>query len=295
MRIGFIGFGEAAYYISLGLKEEGAGDFIAYDKLGADPVLGKQVAARAKEAQAVMVSSAAQVADSSDVIISAVPSSYALDVCQEIMSVLRNGQIYADVSASTPAVKQTIWEAVKETGVLFADAAMLGSLPKDRHQVPITASGNGAAAFKEVMTPFGMRITTVGEQAGDASAIKLIRSIYMKGIAALMIEMLQAADCCGVSQRVLTSVSASMDHIPFTEHLNRLVTGTAVHWHRRAAELSGSSDMLRECGIDPIMTMAAKKSMEALEAYHFAERYREQKPGGWEDIIRVMREPEEEG
>lgn len=117
---------------------------------------------------------------------------------------------------------------------------MLGSLPKDKHQVPITASGNGAEKFRELMTPWGMRITLAGEKAGSASAIKLVRSIYMKGIASLMIEMLQAADAYGVADEVVASVSKSMDGISFTSHLDRLVTGSALHCTRRAAELKGS-------------------------------------------------------
>lgn len=126
-----------------------------------------------------------------------------------IKDVLCEGKIYADVSASTPAVKEKIWEAVRDTGVKFVDAAMLGSLPKDKHQVPITASGNGADTLKEMMTPYGMKITTAGEKAGAASAIKLVRSIYMKGIASLMIEMLQAADAYDVSEEVVSSIAKS--------------------------------------------------------------------------------------
>ena len=203
MKIGFIGFGEAAYNISLGLKGEGVTGIIAYDKMAGDPVMGPMVAGRAAEAGAALLDTAKEVAEQADVIFGAVPSSFALDVCDEIKDVLCEGKIYADVSASTPAVKEKIWEAVRDTGVKFVDAAMLGSLPKDKHQVPITASGNGADTLKEMMTPYGMKITTAGEKAGAASAIKLVRSIYMKGIASLMIEMLQAADAYDVSEEVV--------------------------------------------------------------------------------------------
>ena len=188
---------------------------------------------------------------------------------------LCEGKIYADVSASTPAVKEKIWEAVRDTGVKFVDAAMLGSLPKDKHQVPITASGNGADTLKEMMTPYGMKITTAGEKAGAASAIKLVRSIYMKGIASLMI---------------VSSIAKSMDNIPFTSHLDRLVTGTAIHCHRRAAELKGSIAMLEECGFSSVMTKAAKERMEDMEQFDFAARYVEKKPDGWNEIIQVMKE-----
>lgn len=290
MKIGFIGFGEAAYNISLGFGKEGLTGILAYDAMAGDPVMGKLVQSRAGEAGVTLLGTAREVAKQCDMIFAAVPSSFTLDVCDSVKDVLDSGKIYADVSASTPAVKEQIWNAVRRTGVLFVDAAMLGSLPKDRHQVPITASGNGAEAFKEKMTPYGMKITTAGEKEGAASAIKLVRSIYMKGIAALMIEMVQAADAYGVADQVISSISESMDGIPFPSHLDRLVTGSAIHCHRRAAELKGSIAMLEECGLGSEMTIAAKEKLEHLEPYGFAERYVEKKPEGWSDIIRAMKD-----
>lgn len=290
MKIGFIGYGEAAYNISLGLGKEGLTGIMAYDAMADDPVMGKLVKSRAAEAEVTLKETAKEVAKECDMIFAAVPSSFTLDVCESIREVLDAGKLYVDVSASTPAVKEKIWNAIRNSGVLFVDAAMLGSLPKDKHQVPITASGNGAEAFKEKMTPYGMKITTVGEKEGAASAIKLVRSIYMKGIAALMIEMVQAADAYGVADEVISSISESMDNIPFTSHLDRLVTGTAIHCHRRAAELKGSIAMLTECGLGAEMTAAAKEKLENLEPYRFAERYVEQKPDGWKSIVDVMKE-----
>ena len=251
--------------------------------------MGVQVHDRAKQAGVALVSSAAEVAQWADVLFAAVPSSFTLDVCREVKDCLRPGQLYIDVSASTPATKEAIWDLIGGTGVLFVDAAMLGSLPKDKHQVPITGSGNGASKFQEVMAPHGMKITLAGEKAGAASAIKLVRSIFMKGIASLMIEMLQAADAYGVSDEVVSSISKSMDGIPFTSHLDRLVTGSALHCTRRAAELKGSIAMLSEAELSPEMTTAAKHRLEALEPYEFAKKYVEKKPGGWQEIIQAIR------
>ena len=165
---------------------------------------------------------------------------------------------------------------------------MLGSLPKDKHKVPITASGNGAKVFQELMTPYGMKITLAGDKAGAASAIKLVRSIYMKGIAALMIEMLEAANAYGVEDEVIASISKSMDNIPFTSHLDRLVKGTAIHCKRRAAELKGSIAMLEECGRTAEMTTAAKEKMENLVSYDFAALNVEQPIQGWKDVLDVL-------
>lgn len=289
MKVGFIGYGEAAFNISFGLKNEGIEEIQANDAMMNHEVMGKQVHARANEAGVRLVESARDVAKWADILFAAVPSSFTMDVCNEIKDVLRADQIYVDVSASTPATKVAIWDAIKDTGVLFADAAMLGSLPKDKHKVPITASGNGAAKFYELMTPYGMKITLAGEKAGSASAIKLVRSIYMKGIASLMIEMLQAADAYDVTEEVVASISKSMDNIPFTSHLDRLVTGSALHCVRRAAELKGSIDMLNEEGISAEMTTATKHRLEALESYKFAEQYVDSKPEGFKEIIEKIR------
>ena len=289
MNIGFIGYGEAAFNISLGLGQEGLSGIRATDAMMDHPVMGVQVHDRARQAGVELVSSAAEVAQWADVLFAAVPSSFTLDVCREVKDCLRPGQLYIDVSASTPATKEAIWNLIGGTGVLFVDAAMLGSLPKDKHQVPITASGNGASKFREVMAPHGMEITLAGEKAGAASAIKLVRSIFMKGIASLMIEMLQAADAYGVSDEVVSSISKSMDGIPFTSHLDRLVTGSALHCTRRAAELKGSIAMLSEAELSPEMTTAAKHRLEALEPYEFAKKYVEKKPGGWQEIIQAIR------
>ena len=289
MNIGFIGFGEAAYNIALGFSQNGTTGIRANDAMMNHPVMGQQVHTRAAEAQVELVEDAKEVARWADVLFAAVPSSFTMDVCNTVKDVLRPGQIYADVSASTPATKIAIWDKIKDTGVLFADAAMLGSLPQDKHRVPITASGNGAAKFKETMEPLGMRITLAGEKAGSASAIKLVRSIFMKGIASLMIETMQAADAYDVSKEIVASLSKSLDGIPFEQHLNRLVTGTAIHCSRRAAELKGSIAMLEESKLSPDMATAAKHRHEALAPYKFAEKYVSSKPAGWQEIIEAIR------
>ena len=124
---------------------------------------------------------------------------------------------------------------------------------------------------------------------GAASAIKLVRSIFMKGVASLMIEMLQAADAYGVTDEVIASVGKSMDKVAFASHLDWLVTGTAVHCSRRAAELKGSAAMQEEAGLSGEMTLAAKRCHEALEKYDFAARYVDSEPEGWKEIIQYIR------
>lgn len=289
MKIGFIGFGEAAFCICSGLRGEGVEGIIAYDTLAPHETMGPPIQQRAVQAGVQLCETIQTVVAQADILFAAVPSGYTLEVCKLALPYLRQGQIYADVSASTPKTKQEIWTLIESAGVLFADAAMLGSLPQDQHRVPITVSGNGAKAFYDAMTPLGMRITCVEGGAGAASAIKLVRSVYMKGLAALMYEMLQAADVYNVTDDVVQSIARSMDGIAYTEHLKRLVTGTAIHAQRRATELKGSIQLLGECGLDDAMTVASKHKHDLINSYGFEGKYIMSKPSSYDEIIAQMR------
>jgi hypothetical protein len=92
----------------------------------------------------------------------------------------------------------------------------------------------------------------------------------------------------GVEKEVIASISKSMDNIPFTSHLERLVIGTAIHCKRRAGELKGSIEMLEDRKLPYDMTQAAKNKMEKLQTYEFAKKFIERKPNGWEEIINII-------
>ncbi|MGP1348090.1 MAG: DUF1932 domain-containing protein [Stomatobaculum sp.] len=289
MNIGFIGFGEAAYNIALGLGGEGVTGLIAFDAMADHEVFGKLVHSRATEAKAELLPAAKDVVKRADLIFAAVPSTHTMEVCETILPELNAQKLYVDVSASTPEIKKQIWGLVEKTGVLFADAAMLGSLPNDKHRVPMMASGNGAKKYKEAADTLNMRVTYVNEEAGAASAIKLVRSIYMKGLEALMVETMQAADAYDVSEVVINSLSTSLDKFRFVEHLNRLVTGAAIHCVRRGHELEGSMEMQKDAGLSSSMAQGARDKHTEMEKFKFAERFVDRKPEGWQEIIAIMR------
>ena len=164
---------------------------------------------------------------------------------------------------------------------LFVDAAMLGPLPVNKHKVPITASGSGTDQFMKVMNAYGMNITKISDQPGDASALKLIRSVYMKGIVGLMVEFLEISKKYNVEQQVISSLSDTM---------NRLVTGSALHAKRRAIELLGSIEMLDEAEVDASMSRAEQQKLERLADFQFVERFNGKKPASWEEVIDVMQQ-----
>ena len=289
MKVGFVGYGEAGYCISSGLKEEGLEGIVAYDALLSDPVRGEQIRKNASEAGVTLLKSALEVVAHTDYFFAAVPSSFTLNVCEEIKGGLKPGQVYADISASTPSVKRQIWDKIKDTGVLFADASALGPIFFDKHKVSIIASGNGAQALIDGMTPYGMKIKKIGELSGEASAVKLVRSIYMKGMGALAFEMLQAADAYDVVDKVVDSITHTLKEHIFRDLLDDLIVSTVIHAKRRSAELKSSHEMLQECGLDGKLTIACKDRLEGLLEYGFIEEYTKKRPNHFMRVIEAMR------
>ncbi|WP_437183552.1 DUF1932 domain-containing protein [Shouchella xiaoxiensis] len=285
LKISFVGFGEASYELSRGLKAEGIESIQAYDVMREHPEAGKQIEERAQRAGVELKRQLGDVLINPDVLFVAVPASKTIEVSESIQAQLQNKQVlYIDVSASTPRVKQEIEKNLTARHVKFVDAAMLGPLPVYQHKVPISASGTGADLFIEKMKPYQMNITRVGEKAGDASAVKLIRSVFMKGIVGLYLETLQAAETFDVSTEVIDSLEETMDSHSFKDTLNRLVTGSAVHAKRRAFELQGSIDMLQEAGMDATLTAAAKAKLDELAQVASFEQGRET-PSSWQDVL----------
>lgn len=290
MKLGFIGFGEAAFELSVGLKQEGLEIIFAHDVMLDHPTFGPQIKGRAIQAQIELLASPEEVLDQVDVVMVAVPADKAYEVSELLKPHLKKGCIYVDVSASTPAVKQKINNTIQEKNAFFVDAAMLGPLPVYKHKVPISASGNGVDQLISLMTSYGMNITKVSENPGDASAVKLIRSIYMKGVAALCLELLEAAHELNVEELVLDSLSETLDSKSFKETMNRLVTGTSIHALRRSIELDGSIQMLETSNLNSVMSKAAKNKLEALARLNLKEKFKGQKPDHWLEVIEACKE-----
>lgn len=290
MNIGFIGFGEAAFEMASGLKEEGLNGFKVFDLVWNHPSYGEIVQERMKIVDASLCEQPGEVLESSDVVIVAVPADKAYEVSEMLYPDLKSDTLYIDVSASTPQIKYEISKLIEKKQAIFIDAAMMGPLPIYKHKVPILASGSGADLFKNRFSPYHMNITKVGNKGGDASAVKLVRSVFMKGLAQLFIETLGAAKHFGVEKLVVKSINETMNNNSFEKMMNRLVTGTAIHSERRGIELQGSIDMLASGNLDASMSKAAKVKLDKITELKLKEKFNGQVPDTWEEVIEVLNE-----
>ncbi len=284
MILGFVGFGEVGFELGRGLKQEGVAEIIAFDPMTEDPKYGPLVKTRAQEAGVTLLPSPIAVVQASDVVIAAVPGSRALQAALSVAPALTRGKIYADVSTSTATSKKKMAEAVESLGAVFVDGAMMGGLSMQHHKVPTLVSGSGSDEFIHLLTPYGMLLTKVSNNAGDAIAIKLVRSIAMKGLASLATETLEAAVKLGVESYVLQSIADTLGAAPFKETLDWLVTASAVHAERQVHEMKDVMIMMKEIGVEPAMTQGTTRRLEWLAKKNYKELFQGKKPREWEEV-----------
>lgn len=288
MKLGFIGFGEVGYEMTTGFKGAGIEDVFAYDVMQNHEVYGKLIHERAEKSGATLVTSPQEVFDQVDVVFVAVPGAKALETAKGLKTLLTSSTLYVDVSASAPAVKQSIWEEIKDTGTSFVDGAMLGSLPLYKNKVPTLISGNGCDLCLNLMQEYGMNLEKVSDTPGDATGIKFVRSIFMKGLPALLVEVLEAASTMKVDHLVLKSLADTMNACTFEQTLNRLVTGSAIHAERRAHEMKDVISMLESINVEPTMSKATAERLTWLASKKLKEKFGGKTPKEWKEVFQAI-------
>lgn len=261
MNLGFIGFGGAGYGLAKGLRQAGIATVFYYDRLQTTSPYAEAIGSRAAEIGAVAEKTAGELAGRTEVLFSCVTGAMALSVAREIAPFLSPAHLYIDVNTASPEVMEAVASVVEPTGALFVDAAMMGAIPTFLQQVPILASGAGAGLFSKRLTPYGMKIRVIGEKPGAASAIKLFRSIFTKGLLALFLELLPTAHRYGVDETVLASLADSLDGVPLLETARQQMTKGIVNAGRMAHEMEEVVAILENLGAPAAMSRASRETL----------------------------------
>lgn len=263
LAIGFLGFGEVGYFMSKGFRDEGLKPVYGFDAACfTGGAVAEKIISRAGESGVVLCSSLRELAIKANVVVAAVPAKHARDAALETLELNGNIALYADVSTARPSLKKEMEGLFSAKGILYADSAILGPLPNHLHKVPILASGKGADKWRVLMSPWGMRIEAIKKEAGAATAIKLVRSVFMKGLEALLVETFLFARRSGAEDIVLESLSETLDPYPFAHTANRMIAADLIHAGRRAFEVGESAELMEEIGIEPIMARAVIERLQ---------------------------------
>ena len=194
-----------------------------------------------------------------DVVLSVNSAAAALDAAVRVAGELGGDTLYADLNTASPQLKRELADALP---VEFADVALIGVVPSLGLRTPALASGTGAERFAEIFRPLGMPVDVVSPRPGDAAGLKLLRSVFMKGVAAAAIESLEAARAAGVEDRVHADIAAVIGG-PLLE---RLLSGSRVHAARRVDEMRTAAAYVQELGVHPWVATAAAEWLEQLLA-----------------------------
>jgi 3-hydroxyisobutyrate dehydrogenase-like beta-hydroxyacid dehydrogenase len=253
-RLCFIGFGEAGQALAAGLRQEGADSIAAWDILF--PQSGGSALRKAGETIGVrLADSAADAVRGADMVISAVTAASSLEAAQSVKPHLAGNPFFLDVNSVSPGRKQ---ETAKHLGVLarYVDVALMAPVHPARHQTPMLLAGAHAATIEPILQDLSMRASVAGPEVGAAAAIKMVRSVMVKGMEALTYECFVAAARAGVEEQVMASLAKSFPGLDWAKIVAYNLERMASHGARRAAEMEEVADTLRELGVEPLVSTA---------------------------------------
>jgi 3-hydroxyisobutyrate dehydrogenase-like beta-hydroxyacid dehydrogenase len=244
----------------LGIGE--AGGALARDLLAKGvQVRGWDPAPRLIPAGLEFASSNPAAVSGAEIVLSVNWASVAVDVAAEVAPVLQPGQLFADLNTAAPQNKREVAAIVDKTGALFVDAALMDPVLPKGLGTQAYASGSGAEIFAEKMAALGMPVTFLDHEAGNAATHKLVRSIVYKGIAAVVMECLEAAQALNMSQ----FARAQMLTILRDEAMiDRFVNGSLKHARRRVHEMEAVVEMLDSIGVSAFTSHAAVQRLKEI-------------------------------
>ena len=202
-----------------------------------------------------MAASAAEALADAPLVLSLVTADQALTAAEAYAPLLARHALWCDGNSVAPDTKRAAARAVEAAGARYVDMAIMAPVQPAGLAVPILLSGAHAAAAAPMLRDLGFaNLRVVGADVGRASAIKMIRSVMVKGLEALSDEMIAAADAAGVAEEVLASLDASSDGRPWRDRVAYNRERMATHGARRAAEMEQAALTLRALGVEPVMT-----------------------------------------
>ncbi|MCP4560531.1 MAG: NAD(P)-dependent oxidoreductase [Bosea sp.] len=253
--IAFIGFGEVGQTFSRGLLANEGVAIRAYDLLFGSEA-GSRLETAAEELGVTRVSSAQEACQGAAFVFSAVTADRAEVVASEAAAWLKPGQIFVDVNSAAPSTKQRAAQAVTASGADYLEAAVMAPVLKPGLKVAILSGGPKAQAVSEALNGLGMNLTPVSEVYGRASAMKLCRSIVIKGLEALMVDCAAACEAWDVKDPVFASLNATFPSIDFHALAADMRERVATHGVRRSAEMREAAEMLGVANLHPGLAQA---------------------------------------
>jgi 3-hydroxyisobutyrate dehydrogenase-like beta-hydroxyacid dehydrogenase len=252
----------------LGLGE--AGSLIARDLIAAGAVVRGYDPKAATGEVAVpdgvaAADSEAAAATGSALVLSVNSAKAAVEAFEAAIPAVGPGAMWADLNTASPGIKRQIAAIGHRHGIPVTDIAMMAPVPGKGLKVPMLASGAAASAVAARLASLGANVEVLDGPAGLAATRKLLRSVFYKGMAASIVEALDAARAAGLGEWLHAHIGEELAKADLAT-VDRIVAGTRQHAVRRAAEMAAAAGMLTELGVPPLMAEASRALHERLTA-----------------------------
>jgi 3-hydroxyisobutyrate dehydrogenase-like beta-hydroxyacid dehydrogenase len=273
MKIGFIGFGEAARAFQQGLPERDSNlAFAAYDILLDSEGPDGACAATMRERGVAIACPPQDGLRDADWIFSAVTADQSLLAAKSAARYLRPGQVFFDINSVSPDRKRQSADIVGTAGGRYIDMAVMAPVHPKGHRTATLLAGDVDAPLRERLTEMEFAFEVVGDEPGTATAIKMVRSLFVKGLEAVTVEALLAASASGCLDQVLKSLSGSFPGLGWPAFAHYQFERTLRHGARRAAEMRESAatvDALQLHGALALAIADVEEKMGALPRQTF--------------------------
>jgi 3-hydroxyisobutyrate dehydrogenase-like beta-hydroxyacid dehydrogenase len=248
--VGLIGYGEVGRILAEDLRQQEI-SVSAYDiKLRSDQS-GRPLRDHAKQHGVALTASHAGLAAQSDFIVSAVTASQTVAVAKQCAEAVKQGAWFLDFNSASPGAKQRAAKLIDEAGARYVEGAVMTSVPPYRIKVPLLMGGGNAAALAPLLNELGFAAKVASDRLGVASAVKMCRSVMIKGLEAMVIESFTTARAYGVEDAVLASLKETFPGIDWEKQGAYFFQRVIEHGRRRAEEAREVAETVREIGLEP--------------------------------------------
>lgn len=197
-----------------------------------------------------------------DVVISAVFGTVARSLFEASRPHLRRGALYVDMTTADPSEMKACEALARPAGIDFVDVAITGAVNLGGRKTPLLVAGEQASAVQALFRPFGGSVRVVGTEPGDAASLKLLRSIYTKGMEALAVECLVTAETMGLREP-LYAVLQDIDETPLRSLMESMVRTHIPHSARRRNEVAEAQLQMVHHGLTPLVSPAVENLFAA--------------------------------
>lgn len=288
VRIGIIGYGEVGQAFAEGLSSSEGAEIAVFDIRFSSDASPDAIAALAEAKNLRIEPGINALVQSSDLVISAVTCEQAWKVAQASAEHMRKGQIYVDLNTVTPQLKEKLSRLIDQKGAEFIEVAILGTIASYGFKSPMLACGKEAQEFGDFLNSLGFSVKVLSEKIGTASYMKMLRSIFAKGVESLLFEMLVAAEKCKLLEPVMNAIVNHMDHSSFLNIAETWITTNVMHAQRRADEMDHVIQTLKNLHMKPVMSAAARERLLKCAAINLKEKFKDAKPSDYQTVIKSM-------